>query len=98
MDEFDPFLAPLQKDKLTPAEYLAREHALQQLMVEAIERHDEDRLEAFKDALDELARDNPAKGANHSLATCPETVPVSRNSIRRLGKRSLQPLLGNRRK
>lgn len=91
MDEFEPFLAPLKKDMLTPAEYLAREEALQDLIAEAVEQHDEDRLGMFQDALDKLALDNPARGANHQLNACPEAAraaSISRNPIKRLGRQA----------
>ena len=102
MDEFDPFLSsPSQNpnDKLTAAEYRAREEALHALISDAVESFDANRLDIFEEALSELVAENPGRGEYHSIDYCPEitrldrltpeqarTVELSLNPFKRLGQ------------
>lgn len=99
MEEFEPFPLAQTADKLTAAEYVAREEALQALIAEAVEAHDANRLGIYQEALSELDSDNPGKGTRHSIDECPEIIPIerltpeqartvdlSRNPVKRLGQ------------
>lgn len=99
MDEFEPILSYGPEDQLTPAEYHAREEALHALIADAAELQDTNRLGIFEQALGALNRENPGKGAYHSVNTCPEispsnhltpeqarTVELSMNPFKRLGQ------------